>query len=62
MQQYVTGEAANSDYGLTPAGKNSVAIMHSTEPPLAEDLQECEAKPVPTVEQRRFSVDWDPIQ
>ena len=29
---------------------------------LAEDIQSGEVKPIPTIQQRRFSVDWDPIQ
>lgn len=28
----------------------------------AEDIDRGETKPLPTAQQRRFSVDWDPIQ
>ena len=35
-------------------------LTEKTEP--VEDLDRGDVKPVPTVQQRRFSVDWDPIQ
>lgn len=48
--------------------KEPEAPIHTTESSLtdktdlAEDLQRGEVKARSTVEQRRFSVDWDPIQ
>lgn len=74
VQQYVTGESASADYGYSSVGpmadelKEPEAPIHTTEPSLtdktdlAEHLQRGEVKARSPVEQRRFSVDWDPIQ
>lgn len=74
MQQYVKGETSSTDYGFSSVQpqvdelKEPEAPIHTTEPSLtdktdlAEDLQQGEVKPTPTVQQRRFSIDWDPIQ
>ena len=64
MQQYVKGEAASAAYSFSSAGRKveePVAPIYTTEPSLtdktdpAEDLQKADT-------QRRYSVDWDPIQ
>ena len=73
MQQYVKGETSSTDYGFASVqpldeSKEPEALVHSTEPllsdktDLAEDIQQGEVTPIPTVQQRRFSIDWDPIQ
>ncbi|KAI4278229.1 MAG: hypothetical protein LQ337_001170 [Flavoplaca oasis] len=69
VQQYVTGETSNSVSEfpsiITPPPAEASAI--TTEPPLSEPTERAEAldqgaiKPTPTAQQRRFSVDWDPI-
>ena len=74
VQQYVEGEASSSDFGFSTV-RSSVnelrepeAAVHSTEPSLSEEtdlaegLHKGEVKPTPTVEQRRYSIDWDPLR
>ena len=62
VQQYVKGEESSA------RGQESEISAHTTEPSLAEETELAEAlhkgevKPTPTVEQRRYSVDWDPLQ
>lgn len=65
------GEASTTDYGyssLVLTIKEPEALVNTTELPLtektelAEEIQQGELTPIPTVQQRRFSVDWDPIQ
>ena len=74
VQQYVKGEDYNSDFAFFSTGHSSrerqepEARTNTTEPQLtdgtefAEGVHSGEVKPVPTVQQRRFSVDWDPIR
>ena len=66
VSQYVTGEATASDFGFSsepqPAAAESAETSMAEESHLAEDLTKGEAGPLPTVEQRRYSVDWDPAQ
>lgn len=71
MQQHVKGEASTTDYGFSsdvPTIKEPEALVDTTERPLTEktelveEIQQGELTPIPTVQQRRFSVDWDPIQ
>ena len=63
VPKYVKGEISSTDYSFTPE-----APVHTTEPSLtdktdlAEGIQQGEVTPVPTAQQRRFSVDWDPMQ
>ena len=72
VQQYVKGEAFRSDFGFSsmgyPIGQTDEpeASISTTEPQLtdktelAEGIQAGEIRPIPTAQQRRFSVDWDP--
>lgn len=66
------GEAFRSDFGISPISP-SVGRMEEPEAPisttepqlsdkseLAEGIQAGEVRPVPTAQQRRLSVDWDP--
>ena len=74
MQRYVKGETSSTDYGYSSVRpqedklEEPEALVHSTEPSLtdktdlAEEIQLGEVRPMPTAQQRRFSVDWDPIQ
>lgn len=74
VQQYIKGEATGTGYEfpLTGISANKVeepeAPVHTTEPSLtdkselAEDLHKGEVQPISTAEQRRYSVDWDPLQ
>jgi len=71
VQQHVKGEASTTDYGFSsviPTIKEPEALVDTTERPLTEktelveEIQQGELTPIPTVQQRRFSVDWDPIQ
>ena len=71
VQQYVKGETSSTDYGsVQPLDEfqEPEAPVYSTEPSLsdktdlAEDIQQGEVTPIPTAQQRRFSIDWDPIQ
>ena len=66
-------EALGVDYGAVPeplsgGQERPEPSATSTEPQLTEktepveDFDRGDVKPVPTVQQRRFSVDWDPIQ
>lgn len=73
-QQYVKGETSSRDYGFSSVQAREVefeepeAALHTTEPSLtdntdlAEDIQQGEVTPMPTAQQRRFSIDWDPIR
>lgn len=74
VQQYVKGEMSSTDYGFSSVRPQAdelegpEAPVHTTEPSLtdktdlAEAIQQGEVIPTPTGQQRRFSVDWDPIQ
>ena len=74
VQQYVKGETSSTDYGFSSVQpqddelEEPEAPIHTTEPSLtdktdlAEDIQQGEATPMPTAQQRRFSVDWDPVR
>ena len=74
VQQYVKGETSSTDYGFSSVRSREdeleepEAPIYTTEPSLtdktdlAEDIQQGEVTPMPTAQQRRFSVDWDPIQ
>ncbi|KAL8652474.1 MAG: hypothetical protein Q9210_002654 [Variospora velana] len=74
-QQYVRGEITTTDFGyssitepLIAEGGEPEASIISTEKPLtertepAEELDHAEVKPIPTVQRRRYSVDWDPTR
>ncbi|CAF9922145.1 MAG: glycogenin glucosyltransferase [Alectoria fallacina] len=73
VQQYVEGETSSTGYGFdsiwpqTDEFEEPEAPAHTTEPSLtdktvlAEDIQQGEVKPTPTAQQRRFSIDWDPM-
>ena len=72
VQQYVEGEASRGDFGFSSFGPSvgqidnpeaSTSTMErqlTDKTELAEGMQAGEVKPVPTVQQRRYSVDWDP--
>ena len=74
VQQYVKGEAPSTQYGIFSVGTKVDELgepevpVHTTEPLLtdktdpAEELQKGKAVPISKSQQRRFSVDWDPIQ
>ncbi|KAL6713365.1 glycogenin glucosyltransferase [Lecanora helva] len=74
VQRYVKGETSNTDYGVSSSGLSAEtaqepeASVHTAEPPLAEktepaeDLQKGFVEPTPTVQQRRYSIDWDPLR
>ncbi len=71
VQQHVKGEASTADYGFSsrvPTIEEPEALVNTTELSLtekteaAEDIQQGEVTPISTAQQRRFSVDWDPIQ
>ena len=73
VQQYVTGEITSTGLGLfpTPAVQSieePEGALNTTEPSLSEQLERAEQidsgelKPTATVQQRRFSVDWDPTR
>ena len=71
VQQYVKGEASTNEYefsSISPTVEEPEALVNTTELPLtektelAEEIQRGEVTPTPTLQQRRFSVDWDPIQ
>lgn len=74
VQRYVKGEESDNDFDLFSGGPSvgrrdkPEGHTSTTEPQLsdktelAEDIQSGEVKPIPTIQQRRFSVDWDPIQ
>ena len=74
VQQYVKGETSSSIYGFSSVRSQKdeleepEAPAHTTEPSLtdktdlAEDIQQGEVTPIPTAQQRRFSIDWDPIR
>lgn len=75
VQQYVQGETTTTDFGYSSIpepliGKEGEpeASVITTERPLTEktepveELDQGEVKPMPTVQQRRYSVDWDPIR
>lgn len=74
VRQYVKGEESYNDFDFFSGGPSvgrrdeSEGATKTTEPQLsdktelAEGLQSGEVKPIPTLQQRRFSVDWDPIQ
>ena len=73
VRRYVKGEESNNefDFFVGPSvGRRDEAdgLTSTTEPQLsdkselAEDIQSGDIKPIPTIQQRRFSVDWDPIQ
>lgn len=74
VQQYVKGETSSTYYGFSSVGAHEdepeepEAPVHTTEPSLtdktdlAEDIQQGEVTPPPTAQQRRFSIDWDPLQ
>ena len=64
VQQYVVGESTNADYGTistepeAPINTTEPSLTDKTDP--AESSSKGEMKPTPTVQQRKFSVDWDP--
>lgn len=74
VHQYVKGEASSADYGFSsvepPVDKTEEpeAPHHTIEPLLidkadrVEGIQQGYVETVPPVQQRRFSIDWDPLQ
>ncbi|CAF9909017.1 MAG: glycogenin glucosyltransferase [Heterodermia speciosa] len=74
VQQYVKGEDFNGDIpfsSISPSLKerqepeaptNTTETQLTDRIELAEGVHSGEVKPVPTVQQQRFSVDWDPIR
>lgn len=73
VRQYVNGEASSTEYDESSVGVSLGDISQPQAPPdnteprlsdktdLAEDLEKGEVTPVPTAQQRRYSIDWDPI-
>lgn len=71
VQQYVKGESSSADYGYLSAvpfieeHREPEAPVNTTEKPLTEktelieEIQKGEAGPIPAVQQRRYSADWD---
>ncbi|KAL8739903.1 MAG: hypothetical protein Q9190_007337 [Brigantiaea leucoxantha] len=63
VQQYVKGEASTSTYGFfsvsepARAEEKPEAQIETSEKP----IQQGDRQPAPTIQQRRFSTDWDPI-
>ena len=68
VQQYVKGEATRTGYEFDAKTEEPEAPVNSTEPSLtdttnlAEDVQKGDVTPTSTAQQRRFSVDWDPLR
>jgi hypothetical protein len=74
VQQYVKGEASSTNHGfsnVTPSVRElrePEAPVHTTEPSMAdkgefvEEIDKGEVQPIPTVQARRYSTDWDPMQ
>lgn len=74
VQQYVKGETSSTDYGFSlvrpqdnklkepEAPVHTIEVSLTDKTDLAEDIQQGGVKPTPTAQQRRFSIDWDPIQ
>ncbi|KAI4285195.1 MAG: hypothetical protein L6R38_000873 [Xanthoria sp. 2 TBL-2021] len=69
VQQFVTGETSTSSFGspsVPPPAMEAPVI--TTEVPLTETTERAEAldqgkiTPTPTVQQRHFSIDWDPTR
>ena len=68
------GEESNNEFDLFLGGPSvgrrdeAEGSTRATEPQLsdktelADDIQSGDIRPIPTIQQRRFSVDWDPIQ
>ncbi|KAL8670420.1 MAG: hypothetical protein Q9168_005049 [Polycauliona sp. 1 TL-2023] len=68
VQQYVKGEISTASLGVSSIAPPSVeSSVIATEVPLTEpterteELEQGKMRPIPTVQQRRFSIDWDPI-
>ena len=71
MQQHVNDELAGTEsdlYQFSSKSEEPEAAVHTTESPLtdkadlARDLDNGEVQPIRTAEQRRYSIDWDPLQ
>ncbi|KAI4229904.1 MAG: hypothetical protein LQ349_006332 [Xanthoria aureola] len=69
VQQYVLGEISTSHIGSPSVAPPAVeAPVITTEVPLTEPTERAEAldqgkiTPTPTVQQRRFSIEWDPTR
>ena len=73
VQQYVKGEGSNGFEFFSAASSigeiqepevstNTAEPQLTDKTGLAEGVPLGEVKPVPTAQQRRFSVDWDPIR
>ena len=74
VQQHVKGEESNGGFYLfstdssvrerqePEASTNNTELQLTDKTELAEGVHSGEVKPVPTAQQRRFSVDWDPIR
>ncbi|KAL9603278.1 MAG: hypothetical protein Q9219_001300 [cf. Caloplaca sp. 3 TL-2023] len=64
MQQYVKGEASTSDsFGLSSTATpltNTAEIPMTEETEPVDTIQHSEVRPLPTTQQRRYFVDWDP--
>ena len=63
VQQYVKGETSSTDYGSSSVRSQEdeleepEAALHTTEPSLTDKTDLAE-----DIQQRRFSIDWDPIR
>ena len=70
VQQHVQGESSSTDYGYSSAGPfvEENAPVNTTEKPLTEkpdlieEIHKGEAASTIIVQQRRYSVDWDPLK
>ncbi|KAL8676929.1 MAG: hypothetical protein Q9186_006606 [Xanthomendoza sp. 1 TL-2023] len=69
VEQYVTGETSISSFGFSSIPESSIDVPVNTAKNVltgkieaAEDYQQGNAKPTPTAQQRRWSIDWDPKQ
>ncbi|KAL8800178.1 MAG: hypothetical protein Q9200_007332 [Gallowayella weberi] len=67
VPRYVRGETSTSSFGVPSVPESSInAPVNATDAPLtektepAEDYLQGKVEPTPTVQQRRFSIDWDP--
>ncbi|KAL8801516.1 MAG: hypothetical protein Q9182_004419 [Xanthomendoza sp. 2 TL-2023] len=67
VPRYVTGETSTSKFGVSAIPESSInapvnvaetLLTEKTGP--TEDYQQSKVEPTPTVQQRRFSIDWDP--
>lgn len=73
VQRHVNGEASTSSFGFSSiiersAGENPVVSVDNIEEPMTdtaemiERVEQGDVQPIPTTQQRRHSVVWDPIR